>query len=173
MDPKSYRMIHPVYSMRDIETIPVTHRKPNGFRDYFARGFVRFTRGSFDLITGYNEQQMSANKWMTRAIFLETVAGVPGMVGGMTRHLRSLRSLRPDNGWIHNLLEEAENERTHLFIFLELKKPNFFFRTSIMLTQGIFYNLYFISYLLFPKYCHRFVGYLEEEAVHTYTVMLK
>ena len=43
----------------------------------------------------------------------------------------------------------------------------------VALTQGIFHNLYFISYLLFPKYCHRFVGYLEEEAVHTYTVLLK
>ena len=110
---------------------------------------------------------------MTRAIFLETVAGVPGMVGGMTRHLKSLRSLKPDHGWIHNLLEEAENERTHLFIFLELKKPNPLFKTAVVLTQGIFYNLYFISYMMFPKYCHRFVGYLEEEAVHTYTVMLK
>lgn len=64
---------------------------------------------------------MSTNKWLSRAIFLEAVAGVPGMVGGTIRHLKSLRTLRPDHGWIHNLLEEAENERTHLFIFLELK----------------------------------------------------
>ena len=27
------------------------------------------------------------------------------------RHMRSLRSMRRDNGWIHTLLEEAENER--------------------------------------------------------------
>eukprot|EP00347_Sterkiella_histriomuscorum_P010591 403375688 len=173
LDPKSYRMAHPVYSMRDIETVPVTHRKPDGFRDWFARTFVRFARGSFDLVSAYNEEKMSAQKWMTRAIFLETVAGVPGMVGGMTRHLKSLRSLKPDHGWIHNLLEEAENERMHLFIFLELKKPTPLFKAAIILTQGVFYNLYFISYMLFPKYCHRFVGYLEEEAVHTYTVMLK
>jgi hypothetical protein len=98
---------------------------------------------------------------------------VPGMVGGMTRHLKSLRNLKHDQGWIHNLLEEAENERTHLFIFLQLKKPNTFFKTSIIMTQGIFYNLYFISYMFFPKYCHRFVGYLEEEAVHTYSVLLR
>ena len=60
LDPKSYRMAHPVYSMRDIETVPVTHRKPDGFRDWFAKTFVRFTRGSFDLISAYNEEKMSA-----------------------------------------------------------------------------------------------------------------
>lgn len=27
----------------------------------------------------------------------------------------------------------------------------------------------FVAYLINPKICHRFVGYLEEEAVHTYT----
>lgn len=37
------------------------------------------------------------------------VAGVPGMVGGMLRHLRSLRTMSRDHGWIHTLLEEAEN----------------------------------------------------------------
>ena len=95
------------------------------------------------------------------------------MVGGMARHLQSLRSLKPDHGWIHSLLEEAENERTHLFIFLKLKQPTALFKLMIAAAQGIFYNLYFISYLLAPKYCHRFVGYLEEEAVHTYTVLLK
>jgi hypothetical protein len=56
LDPKSYRMIHPVYSLREIEKVPVTHRKPEGFRDYFARSFVRFCRGSFDLVSGYNDR---------------------------------------------------------------------------------------------------------------------
>lgn len=39
-----------------------------------------------------------------RIIFLETVAGVPGMVAAMTRHLQSLRRMRRDHGWIHTLL---------------------------------------------------------------------
>jgi threonyl-tRNA synthetase len=94
-------------------------------------------------------------------------------VGGMARHMRSLRTLDRDHGWIHNLLEEAENERMHLFFFLRLRKPGFIFRSLIMLGQGIFFNLYFITYLFAPKYSHRFVGYLEEEAVHTYTVLIK
>jgi len=33
----------------------------------------------------------------------------------------------------------------------------------------VFFNAMFLSYLVSPKICHRFVGYLEEEAVHTYT----
>ena len=61
---------------------------------------------------------MRESKWLTRCIFLEAIAGVPGMVGGMARHLKSLRSMKPDHGIIHHLLEEAENERTHLFMFI-------------------------------------------------------
>ena len=30
-------------------------------------------------------------------------------------------------------------------------------------TQGIFFNLYTLFYMLSPKHCHAFVGYLEEE----------
>lgn len=30
-----------------------------------------------------------------------------------------------------------------------------------------------LSYLISPKYSHRFVGYLEEQAIHTYTEMLR
>ena len=38
--------------------------------------------------------------------------------------------------------------------------------------QGVFYNLFFLSYLVSPKTCHRFVGKLEEEAVITYTMCI-
>ena len=37
------------------------------------------------------------------------------------------------NGWIHTLLEEAENERMHLLTFLTLKeKNNLIFRTMVI-----------------------------------------
>ena len=41
------------------------------------------------------------------------------------------------------------------------------------MSQGVFFNIYFMLYLVSPRFCHSFVGYLEEEAVHTYTVLLK
>ena len=57
------------------------------------------------MLTSYNPDTMTERKWLNRCIILESVAGVPGMVGGMARHLRSLRTLNRDNGWIHHLLE--------------------------------------------------------------------
>jgi hypothetical protein len=48
---------------------------------------------------------------MIRNVFLESVAGVPGMVAGMLRHLHSMRRMKRDNGWIETLLEESFNER--------------------------------------------------------------
>ena len=60
----------------------------------------------------------------------------------------------------------------HLFFFLRLRNPGILYRILIAGAQGVFFNGYFLAYLLAPSTCHRFVGYLEEEAVHTYTVML-
>lgn len=106
---------------------------------------------------------------LVRFVFLESIAGVPGMVGGMLRHLNSLRRMKRDNGWIETLLEESYNERMHLLTFMKMCEPGWFMKLMIIGAQGVFFNGLFVAYLLHPKIVHRFVGYLEEEAVHTYT----
>jgi hypothetical protein len=65
------------------------------------------------------------------------------MVGGAIRHLHSLRLMKRDNGWIHTLLEEAENERMHLLTFIQLRQPGPLFRGAVLVTQGIVFNLFF------------------------------
>lgn len=93
------------------------------------------------------------------------------MVAGMVHHLRSLRKMNNDN-WINILLEEAQNERAHLFAWLEFLRPNFSQRLLIMAVQGVFFTGFLGAYIVAPKTCHRFVGYLEEEAYKTYTHLL-
>ena len=115
-----------------------------------------------------------AKRYGHRAVVLETVAGVPGMVAGMWNHLRSLRKMEPDDrGWIKTLLDEAENERMHLMIFIEIAKPNFLERMLILAAQFVFWHFYFVLYILFPKVAHRMVGYFEEQAVISYTQYLE
>ncbi|KAH8429024.1 alternative oxidase [Aspergillus melleus] len=170
---------HPIYTDSQMRDVKIAHRNAKNWSDWVALSTVRFFRWGMDLVTGYrhpkpNEVQparfkMTEKKWLTRFIFLESVAGVPGMVGGMLRHLRSLRRMKRDNGWIETLLEEAFNERMHLLTFLKLAEPNWFMRLMVLGAQGVFFNGFFISYLISPRICHRFVGYLEEEAVITYT----
>jgi hypothetical protein len=46
-------------------------------------------------------------------------------------------------------------------------------RLAVLGAQGVFFNAMFISYIISPKISHRFVGYLEEEAVLTYTKELE
>jgi hypothetical protein len=121
---------------------------------------------------GFKTGPVNEDKLLTRMVFLETVAGIPGMVAGTLRHLQSLRLMKRDHGWVHTLLEEAENERMHLLTFLKLKEPGPFFRLSVTASQVVFWNAFFFTYLVAPKVCHRFVGYIEEEAVHTYTSVL-
>jgi hypothetical protein len=106
---------------------------------------------------------------LIRFIFLETIAGVPGSVAGMIRHLHSLRRMKRDNGWIETLWEESYNERMHLLTFMKMCEPGWFMKFMILGAQGVFFNAVFATYLISPRVMHRFVGYLEEEAVHTYT----
>lgn len=151
---------------------PQTHYAQRGTADKLAQACVKFARSAFDLLSLYKFGKITKNKVLNRAIFLETVAGCPGMAGGMLRHLRSLRTMDHDHGWIHTLLEEAENERMHLLTFIKLKQPDLYFRTWVIIAQGVFMNAFTFAYMVSPTFCHRFVGYLEEEAVHTYNSIL-
>jgi hypothetical protein len=110
---------------------------------------------------------------LVRFVFLETVAGIPGAVAGGLRHLHSIRRFKLDQGWITMLLEESHNERMHLLTFLDMYKPGRLMRLMVFAAQGIFYNTMFVGYLLSPSFCHRLVGYLEDEAVGTYTKCLE
>jgi ubiquinol oxidase len=138
-----------------------SHRAPRDFSDHVAYGFTRLLRFFADAFF--------ARRYGHRAVVLETVAAVPGMVGGTLQHLRSLRRMEGDRGRIHTLLEEAENERMHLMTFLHIARPTAFERLLILLAQGIFYNCYFLLYLLSPRTAHRVTGYFEEEAIHSYS----
>ncbi|KAM1624548.1 hypothetical protein ACFX2K_022717 [Malus domestica] len=111
------------------------HHVPKTFLDRFAFRTVKLLRIPTDIFF--------QRRYGCRAMMLETVAAVPGMVGGMLLHLRSLRKFQHSGGWIKALLEEAENERMHLMTMVELVKPVWI------------------------------VGYLEEEAIHSYTEYLK
>lgn len=142
----------------------MTHHTPNGFSDRFALAFTKFLRFFADTFF--------AKRYGHRAIILETVAAIPGMVGGTLQHLKSLRRIQSDAGWIKTLLDEAENERMHLLTFIQIAQPSWFERWVILLAQGLFYNLFFVIYLISPHTAHRIVGYFEEEAVLSYTLYL-
>ena len=143
----------------------IIHHEAQSPSDYFALLCTKFLRVFADTFF--------AGRYGHRAVVLETVAGVPGMVGGTLQHLKSLRRIENDQGWIKTLLDEAENERMHLMTFIEIAKPNSFERLLIILAQGIFYNLFFLLYLISSKTAHRLVGYFEEEAVYSYTEYLQ
>lgn len=140
------------------------HHVAQGLSDRIALGITKFLRFFADTFF--------AHRYGHRAIVLETVAAVPGMVGGMMQHLKSLRRMRDDDGWIKELLDEAENERMHLMAFVALFKPNWFERVLVLFAQGAFWNFYFVLYLFAPRTAHRTIGYFEEEAVISYTQFL-
>jgi ubiquinol oxidase len=141
------------------------HHKVSGVSDSVAQALTKFLRFLADTFF--------AKRYGHRAVVLETIAGVPGMVGGMMNHLKSLRLMRDDDGWIKTLLDEAENERMHLMTFIALFKPSWFERMLLMIAQAIFWNAYFFLYLFSPRTAHRMIGYFEEEAIVSYTQFLE
>lgn len=140
------------------------HHRPENLSDAVAYRFVKLLRFFADTFF--------AKRYGHRAIVLETVAAVPGMVAASLIHLRCLRRMEKDDGWIATLLDEAENERMHLMTFIEIARPSWLERALILTVQGIFYNLFFLTYLISAKTAHRIVGYFEEEAVISYTQYL-
>nr|ABE97458.1 mitochondrial alternative oxidase [Komagataella pastoris] len=180
-------MPHHGYRQDLMEKIHYEHREPTLIRDKLAFGLMRSLRVCFDFFSGYKHPktkeglekltpatyQMTPEKWLTRFIILESIAGVPGSVASFLRHLQSLRLLKRDKAFIQTLQDEAYNERMHLLTFLEIGKPGPFMKVLLYASQGVFCNLFFFTYMLAPNACHRFVGYLEEEAVYTYTTCLE
>lgn len=144
---------------------PRHHHKVAGISDGIAFGFTKVLRFCADTFF--------ARRYGHRAIVLETVAAVPGMVGATLTHLRCLRRMSDDEGWIRTLLEEAENERMHLMTFIHIAKPTLFERLVILGVQWVFYLAFFALYLVSARTAHRVVGYFEEEAVISYTHYLR
>lgn len=150
--------------MKDTSPNLTLHHVPESFGDRVALRTVKFMRVFADAFF--------SKRYGHRAVVLETVAAVPGMVGGLLQHLKALRHIRDDQGWIRELLDEADNERMHLMTFIHVAQPSRLERAIIMIGQAIFYNAYFWLYLFTPRIAHRIVGYLEEEAVVSYTQYL-
>lgn len=141
------------------------HHSPQGFSDSIAIGTTKVLRWCADTFF--------ARRYGHRAVVLETVAAVPGMVGATMNHLRCLRRMCDDRGWIKTLMDEAENERMHLMTFVEIARPTMFERFVILAAQWVFYVFFFVLYLLSSRTAHRLVGYFEEEAIISYTYYLE
>ena len=100
-------MEHEIYSEEELNNVKIIHKNFESWHDRVAYAAVRTLRFLFDTFTGYihaspsnNDNQiqhkqktMNEQQWLRRFIFLESIAGVPGMVGGMNRHMKSLRKL--------------------------------------------------------------------------------
>ncbi len=133
--------------------------------DWFAIFMTKFFRFFADTFF--------AKRFGHRAVVLETIAGVPGMVAGMWIHLKSLRQMKTGYGpMIRELLDEAENERMHLMFFIEIAKPNLLERLLVIFAQSIFWIFYFLLYVFFPRTAHKMIHYFEDEAVKSYTEYL-
>ncbi|KAM0790117.1 hypothetical protein ACM66B_005443 [Microbotryomycetes sp. NB124-2] len=192
-------MRHAVYTPDDTKAVKVVRAPLTTLSDKLAAGLVKLSRSLFDFVTRYKHASpeaaiealkkqgktdlsleqlrkegflMTPSQWDVRILFLESIAGVPGFTAGILRHLRSIRALKRDGGWINLLLQEAENERMHLLTWLKIAKPGLFMRLMIIAAQGVFFNAFFLTYLISPRAAHRFVGCLEEEACLTYTQIL-
>ncbi|QUM79853.1 alternative oxidase [Moritella sp. 5] len=147
--------------MSDFE---IKHKTASKFYEHIAYKITQVLKFLLNIFYG--------KKYAKRAVILETIAAVPGMVAGMFNHLKALRRMKDDEGWIQELLNEAENERMHLMIFIDIAKPSWIERALVLIGQAVFIVVYSLIYVLSSKVAHRVVGYFEEEACKSYTEYL-
>lgn len=166
----SGRQQNHIWSAEELEEKMSTlyRHKPKTVTDHVMNKLMYTLYDVFNLVTGYTPVDPSVKSIEWRLILLESIAGVPGFVAAGFRHFRSLRRLQRDHGWIATLLEEAENERMHLLLCLSTFKAGYVTRTMVVAAQYVMTPFLMSVYLVNPKAMHRFVGYLEETACHTY-----
>ncbi|KNC98996.1 uncharacterized protein SPPG_05947 [Spizellomyces punctatus DAOM BR117] len=166
--PLKQKFISQRMSTKELEQVEIgigNHRRPERLSDWIAFWMASgLIHGPF--LWGFRR------RYIHPAVTFETISGVPGMVGGMARHLRSLRKMRHDYGWIHHLLDEAENERTHLMIWMRETSPSYLERLSVTFAQAAYFLAYGLCYELLPGIAHRTTAYLGEEAVWRYTLLI-
>jgi len=159
------------YSPEELK-IELSHKVPDTVIGKMSFHTVKAVRYVFDSATGWNGD-IKPHNVLNRVIYLETIAAVPGMVAGILRHFKSLRAMERDGGMLNMFLEEALNERMHLLTFVKMKDPGFLMRSAVLGGQVGFGAFYGLAYVISPKFCHSFVGYVEEEACATYTKIIK
>lgn len=165
-----YDVNHHQWKKNELD-IELKHVEPKTLSDKLAYNAVKLVRLGFDTATGWNGD-ITAPKVLQRVIFLETIAAVPGMTAAIIRHFKSLRYMERDGGLINMFLEEATNERMHLLTFVGMRDPGHLFRAAVIGSQFVFGSGFLLAYMVSPKFCHRFVGYIEEEACSTYTKII-
>lgn len=141
------------------------HHVPEGLSDRFALASARFLAATAGKLFG--------RRYGDRVIVLETIAAVPAMVAATLLHLRCLRRMIDDKGWVRTFMDEAENQRAHLMSFVAIARPSGWERLLIVVGQGTFYNAYFLLYLISGRTAHRMAGYLAEESVRGYSRYLE
>jgi ubiquinol oxidase len=141
------------------------HRPPITVSDRLAHRAVGAARACADRIFG--------DRYGHRAVVLETIAAVPGLVAASLLHLKCLRRMTDDRGWIRTLMDEAENQRAHLMVFVEAARPSLAERLLILLAQGVFYNAFFLLHLVSARTAHRLAAYMAEDALRGYADYLR
>jgi ubiquinol oxidase len=154
-----------IFPMLNVNKSDLTrHHAPATATDRVALGLVHFGIKAVDVLF--------ARRYGGQAVVFETIAAVPPMVAATLLHLKCLRRMLDDRGWVRTFMDEAENQRAHLMAFVALQQPRGWERMLIALGQGVFYNAFFLLYLISARTAHRFAGYLSEQAVFGYSQYL-
>ena len=156
-------------STLDLENLDIglcEHRPPRIAADSLAFWYARYC-------VSYPLYLFTGQRLLNRSLLLQILLSIPGIVGALLRHLRSIRRLSLDFGWIFHLLDESENQRMLLFVWLQVTKPLLSEQIFIPFVIVGFALLYVLVYAISPHFAHRLVGYLGEEALKHYTELLQ
>jgi len=176
-DALEWKLPHNIWSSESLSGVHITHTCPGTVADGLAHAAVSVLRSGADILSGFAWRRslgtLNSETWLRRLILLETMTGVPGrfaegLDAGRTRGLPA-----GERGWLRALSGEAAKSRMHLSIAMSIHQPRPRFRSCVNFADSLVQHCFNASFLASPRFCRKFAGYLEEEAVTAYTRVLE
>ena len=107
----AWRQTNHIWSNDELEKVSIEKHEPVTMSDHFMKGVMNILYHGFNFVTGYDPVDPSPRSVAWRLIILESFAGVPGFVAAGFRHFYSLRTLKRDDGAMHDAEIEQRRAR--------------------------------------------------------------
>merc|ERR1711924_285408 len=159
----AWRQTNHIWSNDELDKVSIEKHEPVTVSGHVMKLIMNVLYHGFNFVTGYDPVDPSPRSVAWRLIILESFAGVPGFVAAGFRHFYSLRTLKRDHGAIYTFLEEAENERMHLLVCLNMFEASPITRALCVAAQFGMTPFLALTYAVHPGSMHRFVGSLRRQ----------
>eukprot|EP00887_Chlorella_sp_A99_P000819 scaffold5.g819.t1 len=157
-----------------LASIQPSHRNPAAWFEMVAWYWHLAVAALVSLLTNtWTTDSLTETTATWRMLFFCAAGQAGGAVAALANHASSVLRNRPDNGWVHTCLANAECARVHGGILAMAARPSLPMRVLGLALQVALFFQFLPIYLLSPSVFHAYCGYRAEEQMFNYSQALK